>query len=102
LHDWSGKYAAQILKNIVPAMDSNSRILLTEFIVPPSGAPVPKVALRMLAGIDMQMAVACNSMERTPADWERVVKMTDERLMLKQCHIVPGNPLGIVEIVLKE
>lgn len=42
LHDYSDKYAAIILKNIVPAMGPNSRIIIAEMVMPEPGT-VPRI-----------------------------------------------------------
>ena len=34
LHDWSDKYALQILKNLIPAMKPGSKIILNEICLP--------------------------------------------------------------------
>ncbi|KAF3153509.1 hypothetical protein TWF225_001752 [Orbilia oligospora] len=35
LHDWPDKYVLQILKNIVPALKNGSKIVVSDFILPP-------------------------------------------------------------------
>jgi O-methyltransferase domain len=36
-HDYSDKYAAKILQNIVPAMGPNSRLIIRDGVIPPPG-----------------------------------------------------------------
>lgn len=38
LHDWSDKYAAKILGNLIPALKKGARVLVNDRCLPPSGA----------------------------------------------------------------
>ncbi|OAA66910.1 O-methyltransferase, family 2 [Niveomyces insectorum RCEF 264] len=110
LHDWSDKYASQILRNLVPQLragDSRSRILVHEMVVPPlqgaqGGPTVPLAFQRAAAAVDLQMLVACNSLERTLEQWQALAKQADERLEARLAHAFPGTFWGLVEIVLRE
>ncbi|KAF2814831.1 putative O-methyltransferase [Mytilinidion resinicola] len=99
-HDWSDKYVVKILKQIVPVMKTGSRVILMEFIVPARGA-VPDSVGRFISAIDLQMMTLCNSKERTPEDWTKVVKETDERFDIKAFVQPPGSAAGLIEIVWK-
>lgn len=41
LHDYSDKYSAKILQNLVPAMGPKSRLLIAEILMPPAGSISP-------------------------------------------------------------
>ena len=43
LHDWSDKYAVQILKALTPALKDRAKVLLMEFLVPEPGMVSPFV-----------------------------------------------------------
>jgi hypothetical protein len=46
LHNWSDKYVVQALRNIVPAMKKNARILIMDHVLPEPNT-VPKVEEKM-------------------------------------------------------
>lgn len=47
-HNWSVENCARILRQIVPALNPNSKILLVEVVVTPSNAEESKVAERYM------------------------------------------------------
>ncbi|KAJ1545574.1 hypothetical protein HK405_007842 [Cladochytrium tenue] len=108
LHDWSDKYVTEILQQLLPAMKSGrSRIILIDVVLPPDfdteGKPVvPRSITKLLSGVDLQMHLLCNSKERTVGDWVAVIKRADPRFELTNVQLVPGAPLGILELVLQE
>ena len=36
-HDWSDKYCVRILQNLIPALKYGARLIINEFVIPPSG-----------------------------------------------------------------
>lgn len=38
LHDWSDKYAIQILRSLIPVLERGTRVLVNEYILPEPGA----------------------------------------------------------------
>jgi hypothetical protein len=100
LHDWSDAYAVKILSQLLPVMKPGSRVILMECIVPPRGV-LPNAVERSITALDLQMMVACNSKERTPEDWIKVFKDTDERFEVKAFVQPPGSGAGLIEVVWK-
>ena len=47
MHDYSDMYSAKILQNIIPAMEPNSRIIISDIIMPPPGT-IPCLAEKAL------------------------------------------------------
>jgi len=43
LHDWSDKYAVEILRALIPALKNGSKVLINEFVVPEPGTVPPYV-----------------------------------------------------------
>ena len=77
LHDWSDKYAAIILKNLMPALKDGARVLIADFIMPEAGkGPFWVESLSTIKS--MQMMNVVNSKERTEKDWA-VIKRADPR-----------------------
>ncbi|KAF5020320.1 hypothetical protein F66182_7696 [Fusarium sp. NRRL 66182] len=102
LHDWPDKYAAKILRNLLPHLQSGARILLVEAIAPPDTAAIPFATLgRMMNAADLHMLQFFNSQERSLQDWTRLLAKVDERLAIKYVSEVPGAMHQFVEIGFK-
>ncbi|KAI9708795.1 MAG: hypothetical protein M1820_003750 [Bogoriella megaspora] len=63
LHDWPDEKCIAILKNLIPAMGQESRILIDEMVVPAVGAHWQATQL------DLTMMAALGSKERTKEQW---------------------------------
>ena len=68
LHDWPDKQAKVILGRIRDAMASESILLISESLLPESGALLPSVIS------DMQMMGSFASLERTENQWRRLLE----------------------------
>lgn len=71
LHDYSDPYAVKILQNLVPAMKTGSRIVISEIMLPSPGTPSSPM-LRMMHTCDLQMMAVLNSKERNYEDWVEI------------------------------
>ncbi|RYC81797.1 hypothetical protein BFJ63_vAg15314 [Fusarium oxysporum f. sp. narcissi] len=102
LHDWPDKYAANILRHLVPHLESGSRILLVEAVAPPDTAVLPFATLsHMLNATDMHMLQFFNSQERNLQDWTNLFAKVDERLTLTYVSEVPGSVHQFLEVGLR-
>ncbi|KAJ5751835.1 hypothetical protein N7520_008752 [Penicillium odoratum] len=63
IHDWEDDKAVEILKNIVPAMAEDSRILIDDIVLPNTGTHWWSTCM------DMQMYIMHGAMERTVDQW---------------------------------
>jgi demethylsterigmatocystin 6-O-methyltransferase len=68
LHDWPDAKCQEILRNIIPAMGEDSRILLDEMVLPE--AKVHWEAVQ----IDITMMVSTAACERTRNEWEKLLE----------------------------
>ncbi|KAH6635099.1 O-methyltransferase-domain-containing protein [Chaetomium sp. MPI-SDFR-AT-0129] len=126
LHNWPDKHAAQILRNLVAGLNTNttggsdsdnkkqqngkggsrsrSRILICDSVVPSEqeAHTLPLSVRKGIAGADMQMLVMLNASERTVDDWSRLAQRADPRLRLEKVHQVPGAMSSLLELVLDE
>jgi hypothetical protein len=100
LHDWSDEWSVRILKQIIPVMGPDSKIILMEGLFPDPGK-APNYVTRMMSSLDLHMMTACNSKERTVGEWAALCKMADERLVVKNITAQPGIAFAIIEIVLQ-
>ena len=90
LHDYSDTYAIKILKNLVPALVPGNRLVLSEIVLPPPGAPLPPSLVRVMHSIDLQMMVALNAKERSEEQWVDLLARADSRFKLVNIAKVPA------------
>ncbi|HEV7600230.1 MAG TPA: methyltransferase [Bradyrhizobium sp.] len=67
IHDWNDKQAIVILRNCRDAVTPHGRVLLAETIIPPDNEPHP------IKLVDANMLVVTGGMERTRAEYERLL-----------------------------
>ena len=96
LHDWSDEECARILRQAKPAMEPGySKILLSEVILPDTGCSL------LQAGLDIQMMGMHAGMERTRAQWTRLLE--GEGFRIVKFWMAPGGDgQGIVEAELED
>lgn len=97
-HDWSDKYVIQIIQNLLGVLKPGNHVIIFDIIVPPDEA-MPLPAKKLIAVSDIQMHVLFNSKERKLEDWSEVIKRADARFQLKNVHILPSTPFGIMDFV---
>ncbi|KAK6360558.1 hypothetical protein TWF730_006698 [Orbilia blumenaviensis] len=101
LHDWPDKYVVQILKSIVPAMRKGTKLIVSDFILPPANILSPWEERRIRA-LDLVMLKAYNSNEREEGDWRRLFAEADPRLRLDSIKMPTGSLLWIMEATLAD
>ena len=101
MHDYSDKYCIQILKNIVPAMKSNSRIVIVDQVMPPHGV-VPHPMERAARTGDLMMMTLLNATEREYEEWIDLFAKVDSRLKIKSVARPDGSLMSIIEVILDE
>ncbi|OQV00538.1 hypothetical protein CLAIMM_06020 [Cladophialophora immunda] len=99
-HDYSDKYAAQILSHITPAMGSNSRIVIVDAIMPEVGA-LGKFEESRARIMDMEMMLSFNGCERDAGAWKSLFEQADPRLELRSSKKIPGNIHAVMELALR-
>ena len=101
LHDWSDKYAIQILQNLVPALKDGAWVLIADFISPETSTEGPKWLERLSTIRGMQMMTMDNSPERTEKDWVDVVKRSDSRYSVEAVVTPAGTAMSVIAIQFK-
>jgi 6-hydroxytryprostatin B O-methyltransferase len=101
LHDWSDEWGIRILKQILPVMAPDSRIIVMEGVFPDPGT-APVYVTKIMSSLDMQMLTAINSKERTAHEWAELCRRVDEKLVIKSINEIPGIAFGLIEIVLEQ
>ena len=99
-HEWTDRYCVRILRNLVPAMQPGSTILVYEYIL--VDGPTKDLSNRFGLQMDMIMLIGVNARERTAEDFKRVLKESDPRFSLEGIHKPEGSAMSLVEIVWKE
>jgi hypothetical protein len=97
LHDWSDKYATQILKNLVPKMKNGTKILICEWVL--EDRAVTAATKKMGCNLDVLMATCFNSRERTAQDFESLFREADERYKWKGVTRPAESSLSLIEVV---
>ncbi|KAF2730279.1 sterigmatocystin 8-O-methyltransferase precursor [Polyplosphaeria fusca] len=95
LHDWSDKYAVQILQNLVPALKKGARVLVSELCMPPPGMLSPYKE-RSARTFDLGMKGIQNAKERDPDDWSLLFRTADARFKLQEIQKPPQANLSII------
>lgn len=98
LHTWSDKYVLRILKQLIPALQPGSRVLVCERAVPDPGT-VALIDEHEIRTVDMYMMHGLNGRERSVADVFHLFKETDERFKDMNSYKVEGSSYTICEAV---
>ena len=98
LHDWSDADAVAILRELVGAMSSGSRLVIMDSVLPRVGS-MPSAQERMLRARDMTMLEAFNSLERDEQDWKRLLATADQGLTLLSIQTPARSALSLLNVV---
>ncbi|KAK6541923.1 hypothetical protein TWF694_007698 [Orbilia ellipsospora] len=96
MHNWSDKYAATMIKSLVPALKSGSKVIINELALPEPGKSNPWEE-RRIRTLDMVMMMCLNALEREEGDWKRLFAEADPRFKFESCTQPPGCLMNIVE-----
>lgn len=75
MHDWPDEQCVQILQNIIPAMGTESMILIDEMIIPSSGAHWRATQL------DMTVMSSLAALERRKTQWQYLLHAAGLRIV---------------------
>ena len=92
MHDWSDETCKSILKNIIPSMSVDSKILINELILPDEKCE------RRMALSDLVM-MSFGGMERTDSQWETLLQ--EAGLQIRNIWRGEGNNLSVIEATLR-
>ncbi|KAF7536866.1 hypothetical protein G7054_g4162 [Neopestalotiopsis clavispora] len=101
LHNWPDKHCIKILKALAPALQSGSRVLVMDFLMPPP-CVLPNAAERKLRAMDVTMLEIGNAKERDLDEWKSLFQQADPKFVLKGVQQPPGSSLSILEFVWEE
>ncbi|GAQ10180.1 sterigmatocystin 8-O-methyltransferase [Aspergillus lentulus] len=83
LHDWPDHYAVKILQNLVPGMKPDSRVIISDSVIPPP-EQLHGLHEKLVRYLDIQMMVLHNARERTEEDFAGLLARADPRLKIKK------------------
>ena len=98
LHDWPDTDAVDILRELIGAMSSGSRLIIMDSVLPRPGS-MPSAQERMLRARDMTMLEAFNSLERDEEDWRRLLATANRGLTLRGIQERTGSALSLLDVV---
>ncbi|KAJ4301955.1 hypothetical protein N0V90_004051 [Kalmusia sp. IMI 367209] len=98
LHDWSDKYALEIIRNLIPALKVGAKVIVNEVCLPEPNT-IPAYHDQLLRGYDLAMFQQFNSPERDAADWKALFHTADNRFKLARIVSLPGSILSVIEFV---
>lgn len=90
LHNWPDKYCVKALRALIPALKPGARVLIAEFVMPPSGV-VPNELERKIRGMDVAMLAIGNARERNLDSWIGLFTQTDSRFIFKGMRQPPDE-----------
>ncbi|RDW81607.1 uncharacterized protein DSM5745_05164 [Aspergillus mulundensis] len=100
IHNWSDAYAVRIMRALIPALRTGSRIVIHDRVLPPPGT-MHRMKERAIREMDLWMLTLCNSREREEADWIALFAMADPRFVDARVKMwtPAGAAMSIIEIV---
>ncbi|RDK45505.1 O-methyltransferase [Aspergillus phoenicis ATCC 13157] len=96
LHDWSDKYAIQILRNLTPALKKGARVVVNDVCLPAPGQVGPMTE-RYFRYMDISMKAFNNARERDVETWESLFVEADSRFRFLGVSVPPGARMAIIE-----
>lgn len=93
LHDWPDKQARSILDNVKLGMGPKSVLLIDEDVLPEVGVPL------LSAQMDTAMMVSFSSLERTTAQYEKLLK--EAGFIIVSVRAQPGGTTMLFEAIME-
>jgi demethylsterigmatocystin 6-O-methyltransferase len=78
LHDWSDEDSIRILQNLIPALSSESRIVIDEVVLPDTNVPW------QCAFMDLTMSSSLGGCERSREEWDKLLSRAG--LQIEEIH----------------
>ena len=97
LHDWPDAYAMKILRALVPALKSGSRVCICEQVLPEVGS-LSLYQAKGVRSMDLAMLELHNAKERDMSDWTHLLRKADERFHIVDTKQPPGSRLSVMEV----
>lgn len=96
LHNWSDHHCSSILRALIPALRQGSKVLIWDVVLEDS--PVKKMSERFNLQQDFIMATISNGKDRSLAEFEQVLKLSDESFRMAGVRQLDGCKLSMIEV----
>lgn len=96
LHNWSDAYSTNILRCLIPALRSGSKVLIWDTVLEDS--PDKRLSQKFDFQQDLIMATLFNGKDRTMEGFKRVINSADERFRIEGMRRPSGSKLALIEI----
>ncbi|KAF7556740.1 hypothetical protein G7Z17_g1253 [Cylindrodendrum hubeiense] len=100
LHDWSDVNCSAILKNLIPKLKSNSRIIIVDVLLNWT-ENIPLVRAKVQRAMDLDMLAGLGAKERSLEDWNRLFSSVDSRLEIEKTWAPRGTMYNMTLLILK-
>lgn len=97
-HDWPDRYCLKLLRALRPALKPGARVVVSDFVVPESGA-TSRYNEGLIRGFDLAMMELFNAREREQRDWQRLFSEADSRFGFDGIRTVPGADLAFISAI---
>ena len=98
LHDWPDEDAIGILRNIVPRMGPNTRILINDVVVPSPGM-MSMLHEKYTRNLDVMLFSIFNAMGRSLEDWKSLIEKTNSRLNITRVTKPENSAISMMEVM---
>ena len=95
VHNWPDKYALKMLRALIPAMVSGSKVLIMDGLMPPRGS-VSNTFERKTRSLDLTMLLLANAKEREPEEWRRLYEEADPRFQFEGITSPEGSDMSLI------
>ncbi|KAI0448080.1 S-adenosyl-L-methionine-dependent methyltransferase [Xylaria telfairii] len=99
-HDWPDRYCLKLLRALVPALKPGARVVVSDFVVPESGA-TSRYTEGLIRGFDLAMMELFNAREREEQDWQKLFAEADSRFQFAGIRTVSGAALAFISAIWK-
>ncbi|KAF1992194.1 S-adenosyl-L-methionine-dependent methyltransferase [Aulographum hederae CBS 113979] len=99
-HNWSDKYALQMLRSLIPALKKGARVVINDGVLPiPDAVNGWKAEEKHLISMDLIMLSIVNARERDVEGWRELFREADPGFRFLGATKPKGNMVWIMEAV---
>ena len=104
-HNWADADVVRIFKSMVPALEASAPgtpFLINDMILPEPGSKMERLWERERRLVDMVMLVCYGAKERTVKEFDTLLRVADERFVIKKVYNENQGELGMIEVYLNK
>lgn len=96
LHNWSDRHCTRILRGLIPALRSGSKVLIWDTVL--DDAPGRAMSDRFGFQQDFIMATISNGKDRTAGEFRQLLTLADPRFVVEAVNKPEGSKLAMVVV----